>query len=406
MKKLTILTTIALAAFTLGTGCSQDIDDPVFDYNLKSAEVIETNNDFGLALLNKVVAGEKAPNFMISPASVSIALGMAYNGAESTTRDAFEQVLNYKGLSREEVNEITMELINVLVTNVKGNLLEIANSMWYDKGFPVDPDFINLNSNYYRAQVREIDFRTAEALETINGWASEKTHGKIDKIIQEIDSDVMMILINAIYFNCVWETEFDPEDTRKAPFYNEGGDIFKEVDMMYQKSTLNSAFTEEFSAVVLPYRKGKFSMYLFLPGEGSSVEKLVQQMTGDKWRSLLEGFIETKDFSIHMPKFKFEFGRSLVDDLKSMGLDIAFTNQADFSSMSPVSLQISDVIHKTYIDVNEEGTEAAAATAITMGLTSVGPSRSIRFDRPFLFAITENSSKSILFVGKVSEPKY
>ena len=151
-------------------GCSQEIDDPVFNYNLKSAKVIETNNAFGLNLLKTVIAGDESPNIMISPASVSIALGMAYNGAETTTRDAFEEVLNYEGLSREEVNEITRELINVLVTNVNGNLLEIANSMWYDEGFPVEQNFIDLNSNYYDAEIREIDFRTSDAVTYINDF--------------------------------------------------------------------------------------------------------------------------------------------------------------------------------------------------------------------------------------------
>ena len=168
---------------------------------------------------------EDLPNVMISPASVSIALGMAYNGAETTTRDAFEEVLNYEGLTREEVNEITRELIHVLVTNVQGNLLEIANSLWYNQGFPVKEDFISLNSHYYAAEVQELDFGSADAVNTINDWVSEHTHGKIDEIIDAIDPAVMMILINAIYFNCVWEIEFDPEDTYQAPFYREDGAI-------------------------------------------------------------------------------------------------------------------------------------------------------------------------------------
>jgi len=219
MKKLFCPIIVLLVHIFLVTGCNQEIDDPVFDYNLKSAKVIETNNDFGLELFKTVALDDDAENMMISPASVSIALGMAYNGAETTTRDAFEAVLNYEGLTREEVNEITKELITVLVTNVTGNLLEIANSMWYNEGFPVEQDFISLNSTYYDAEINEIDFRTAEAVKTINEWVSSNTHGKIEEIIEAIDPAVMMILINAIYFNCVWEIEFDPENTEKASFY-------------------------------------------------------------------------------------------------------------------------------------------------------------------------------------------
>ncbi len=406
MRKTTYLIIIALILTGFTTGCSQDIDDPVFDYNLKSAKVIETNNNFGLDLLKTVISREEAPNIMISPASVSIALGMAYNGAETTTRDAFEQVLNYEGLTRGEVNEITKELIRVLVTNVKGNLLEIANSMWYDEGFPVKQDFIDLNSNYYNAEIRELDFRQASAVKTINDWVSDKTHDKIDKIIDSISPETMMILINAIYFNCVWEVEFDPEDTREQPFYTEDKQVFGHVDMMSMESTFNVSFTEAFSAVELPYKNNKFSMFLFLPPEGSSVDDLIEQLDGKTWNSWIGEFQEMKDFTVTMPKFKFEYERSMADDLKDMGLEIAFTDEADFSGISPIDLLISDVIHKTYIDVNEEGTEAAAVTAIVFETTAIGPSSVIRLDRPFLFAITENSSKSILFTGKVSEPSY
>ena len=395
-----------MALVILGNACSQDFVDPEFDYNLKSAKVIETNNDFGLELLKTVLEGEERPNVMISPTSVSIALGMAYNGAETDTRQAFEEVLNYEGLTREEINEITKELIHVLVTNVRGNLLEIANSLWYNEGFPVEPEFIELNSHYFDAEVRELDFQSAEAVNTINDWVSQKTHGKIDEIINEIDPEVMMFLINAIYFNCVWETEFDPENTHRANFYNEDGSLFGEVDMMQLESSFRVANMEAFRAIELPYKNGKFSMFLFLPGEGSTVKELVQELDGLTWKSWLEAFSEQEDFTVYMPRFEFEFDRSLSDDLKAMGLDIAFTDQADFAGISSVPLFISDVIHKTYIKVNEEGTEAAAVTAVVMELTSIQPMSELRLDRPFLFAITENSSRSILFAGKLAEPVY
>lgn len=351
--------------------------------------MIETNNEFGLELLKQVLAAGEKPNVMISPVSVTIALGMAYNGAESTTRDTFEEVLNYDGLTREEINEITKELIHVLITNVNGNLLEIANSMWYDKGFPVEPEFITLNSHYFDAEVNELDFRQASAEETINDWVKDKTSGKIDEII------------DAIYFNCVWEVEFDPDDTRQANFYKEDGSLFRQVDMMRLKSTFNISRTGSFDAVELLYKNGKFSMLLFLPHEGSTVNQLVRDLDGDMWNSWLESFNEAERFTVSMPRFEFDFERSLADDLKVMGLDIAFTDQADFSGISPIDLLISDVIHKTYIKVNERGTEAAAVTAIRMGPTSVNE---ITLDRPFLFAITEKSSKSILFMGNVTEP--
>jgi serpin B len=406
MKSNLLPIILTLAVTILGTGCSQDPIIPEFDYNLKSAKLIETNNDFGLKLLKTIFEEDEKPNIMISPASVSIALGMAYNGAETSTMDAFEQVLNYEGLTREEINEITKELIQVLVTNVKGNLLEVANSMWYNEGFPVEPEFISLNSYYYDAEVKELDFGNADAVKTINDWVKDNTNGKIEEIIDSIDPAVMMILINAIYFNCVWDVEFDPELTQQANFFNEDGSVFGKVDMMQLEEKFKVANNDSFSAVELPYKNGKFSMLLFLPSEESSVNQLVQALDGETWNSWLEDFYEQEEVSVFMPRFEFEFERSLADDLKAMGLDIAFSDLADFSGISTIPLYIADVIHKTYIKVNEEGTEAAAVTAVVMELTSAGPINEIRLDRPFLFAITENSSKSIVFMGTVAEPAY
>ncbi len=384
--------------------CTQEVEDPVFDYNLKSAKVIQTNNNFGFNLLKTIFEEEEKPNIMISPTSVSIALSMAYNGAEGTTKEAFERVLNYEGLTREEVNMITKELISVLITNVDGNLLEIANSLWNDEGFPIKQDFIDLNANYFDAEVRVIDLQTAAALEAINKWASDQTHGKIDEILDKIDPETAMILINAIYFNCVWETEFELKNTREDSFFTEDGRTFGFVDMMQIKSTLNAAFTEDFSAVELPYKNKKFSMYLFLPSQNSGVNELVQELDGATWGNWMSEFHEVGDLRVHMPKFKFDYDRSLGDDLQAMGLEIAFSGDADFSGMSNIPLFIDKVIHKTYIGVNEEGTEAAAVTAVVMNWESASPS--LYINRPFLFAITENSSKSILFIGKVSEPSY
>jgi serine protease inhibitor len=403
-KRCIILFSLMLSI--LATGCSQDADTPEFDYNLKSARVIETNNDFGLQLLRTVFETEKESNVMISPASVSIALGMAYNGAGGATKEAFEEVLNYDGLTREEVNEITRELIRVLITNVKDNQLEIANSIWYRKGFPVNPEFTTLNGHYYDAEVNELDFSKSSAVETINNWVKDKTNGKIDEIIDNIEPEVMMFLINAIYFNCIWEVEFDPDDTHQANFYNEDESLFGQVDMMQLESTFRVSRNQSFDAIELPYKNGKFSMFLFLPAPGSSLNQLVADLDGDRWKNWIEDFQKQEDFTVYMPRFTFEYKRSLADDLKTMGLDIAFTTQADFSGISNTDLLISDVIHKTYIKVNEEGTEAAAVTAVVIELTSIGPLKEIRFNRPFLFAITENSSKSILFIGKVSEPVY
>jgi serine protease inhibitor len=383
-------------------------DDPVFDYNKKSAVVIDANNDFGLELFRVINAQESSANLMMSPTSVSLALGMAYNGAEGTTKDAFDDVLNYEGLTRDEVNEITRDLINTLVTNSKGNLLEIANSIWYRNEFPVYDAFIEMNRIYFAAEVEDLDFSSPKAVETINKWVADKTHDKIRKIINELSPESMMVLINALYFNCLWETEFDADETAMEMFYNEDQSQYGEVEMMTTEATFNYAATEDFTAVELPYKNGKFSMRLFLPTNENTVNDLIGQLDGATWNSWLEAFEEHDEVQVTMPKFKFEYERSIGNDLSGMGLGIAFTGEANFSGISEIDLLISEVIHKTYIDVNEEGSEAAAVTAIVFNTTSVGPSGPvvIRFDRPFLFTITENSSNAIMFSGKLGAPEY
>jgi serpin B len=401
---------ITLIILTLGSSCERTAnEDPVFEYNKKSAEVIQTNNHFGLNLFSNIIASEEKANVMISPTSISLAMGMAYNGAETSTKEAFDSVLNYEGLTRAEVNEITRDLIKTLVTNSKGNLLEIANSVWYRTNFPVFESFIEMNKTYYGAEVKELDFADPAAVDAINSWVADKTHDKIDKIIEELPPESMMLLINALYFNCLWEIEFDADETKTEPFYNEDQTTFGDVDMMTTEEKFNYAATDNYTAVELPYKNGKFSMHLFLPSNGTSLDELIDKLDGESWNEWIEAFSEHEKVQVTIPKFKFDYQRSLGDDLSGMGLGVAFTEDADFSGISEIDLLISKVIHKTYIDVNEEGTEAAAVTAVEIGVTSIGPGGGpviIRLDRPFLFAITENSSKSIVFIGKMMEPEY
>ncbi|MCF8226067.1 MAG: serpin family protein [Bacteroidales bacterium] len=403
MKRIFIPLIIAF----IGCGCDWVTpDDPVFDYNLKSAKVIHANNDFGLELFNKVVSNDPSANMMISPASIGLAMGMTYNGAETSTKAAFDSVFNYEGLTREEVNSISLDLVNTLGTNSRGNLLEIANSIWYRNDLPVYQSFIEMNKTYYNAMVKELDFSDPASLDEINGWVAEKTHDKIKKIINQLSPDDMMVLINALYFNCLWEVEFDPENTTQQMFYNEDSTEFGNVEMMTTESTYNYAATDLYSAVEMPYKNEKFSMHLILPNTGTTVNELVELLDSDTWEEWLTAYEEYYEVNVTMPKFKFDYERSLGSDLISMGLGEAFSPSADFSDISEINLMISRVLHKTYIDLNEEGTEAAAATAVVMELTAMPDYHQITLDRPFLFAITENSSHSIVFIGKLSEPSY
>jgi serine protease inhibitor len=217
-----------------------------------------------------------------------------------------------------------------------------------------------------------------------------------------------MVLINALYFNCLWEIEFDPDETKEETFFNDDQTQYGDVQMMSTEGEFNYASTDEYTAVEMPYRDGKFSMHLILPAYGEPLSELIENLDGDTWNQWMENYEEYDEVQVNMPKFKFEYERSIGPDLIDMGLGIAFSGEADFSSISDIALFISKVIHKTYIDVNEEGTEAAAVTAVVMELTSIGPGGPtiLRCDRPFLFAITENTSKSIVFIGKMVEPEY
>lgn len=411
MKKITSLLTLTVLTAAFLTSCDWTTpDDPEFENNKKSAEVVSTNNDFGLELFNKILEAEDKANVMISPASISLALGMTYNGAETTTKDAFENVFNYEGMTREEVNEVCRNLVEVLVTENDGNLVEIANSIWYNEGFPVHQDFLDVNTTYFDSEVREINFFAPTALDEINGWVSDNTHEKITKILDQMDPDTRMILINALYFNCVWEIEFDKKETEMKMFYNEDQSEYGEVEMMLTESEFQYASTEDFKGVALPYKNEKYSMQLLLPAFGSTADDLASKLDGDTWNEWLDHFTLHEKVQVSLPKFKFDYDRELGSDLTAMGLGEAFSGAADFSGISDIALYISKVLHKTYIDCNEEGTEAAAVTAVVMNFTSAvdpvdGPIV-IKFDRPFLFAITENSSNSIVFLGKLTEPEY
>lgn len=405
----TILTVLLLTIICWSCEINK-IEDPVFDYNKKSAEVIKTNNNFGLEMLKTIIQNEDKANIMISPASISLALGMAYNGAESTTKEAFESLLNYEGLSRDEVNEITRDLINTLVTNVKDNTLEIANSIWYHQDFPVYPAFIELNKTYFDAEVKELDFSDPATVDQINDWVKNKTHEKINEIINELSPEARMVLINALYFNCLWEIEFDKDESKSEMFYNADNSEYGNVEMMTTESSFNYFSNDELTAVELPYKNKKFSMHLIKPAGERTVDDLIEELDGESWTAWMDAYQEHEKVQVTMPKFKFDYEREMGPDLIDMGLGIAFSPaEADFSDISDIQLFISRVIHKTYIDVNEEGTEAAAVTAIIFETTSVGPGSGpivVRYDHPFLFAITEKSSSSIVFIGKLTEPEY
>ncbi len=370
---------------------------------LKTAEVIKADNSFGLDLYKNLAENAKeGTNLMISPLSVSQALAMTYNGANGDTKTAMEDAMRTAGIERDELNELNKALITALLEHDPKVILEIANSIWYRQEYEVVPDFITRNKTYYNADVRPADFSDPGCKDIINGWVDEKTHGKITEIVKEIKPESFMFLINAIYFKGVWTFEFDKKDTREQDFYLEDGSSVQ-VDMMNQEVDLNMLSNDLFTSIELPYGKGNWRMFLFLPLDGKNLKDIENQLTEQNWANWMSSYQEAKEVKLYLPRFKFAYEESLKSALAAMGMDVVFTDMADFTGILPAGyLKISDVKHKTFIEVNEEGTEAAAVTSVEIEFTSIG--NFISFNRPFLFAIAEKSTGAVLFLGRVMNP--
>jgi serpin B len=403
------LTFIALITIGLFSCSKDDSDIKDIDIDFKSEKLIKADNEFGLDLFKGIYNDSKTSvNFMISPLSVSVALSMAYNGAETETRTEMEEALRIKGFSRDEINKAYKQLIVALTTADEKVTMEVANSIWYSDIYPVEQSFLDVNKTYYNAEVEAADFSDPNTVNLINKWVSDKTHEKIPEIIQEISPEMVMYLINAIYYNGTWTKEFNPESTQKLSFKTESGN-YKSTDMMGRKDSLNYFSNETFSSIEMPYGQGNYNMMVLLPNEDKTVSDILGQLNPENWEKWQKALKLTNSIDIRLPKFKIEFEIKLNEILKAMGMQLAFTEMADFSGINPArDLFISYVKHKTFIEVDEEGTEAAAVTIIGFETTSAGPGQEqwIPFycTRPFLFAITEKDTGAILFMGKVGDP--
>jgi serpin B len=365
-----------------------------------------SSDGFTLGLFKTIVAEEnrdKQKNVFVSPLSVSLALGMAYNGAAGETREAMQRALGLQGMSIEEVNNSYLNLANRLRNLDPTVTMKIANSIWYRQGFSVEQSFIDLNRTYFDAAVRALDFNDPGAVTTINAWVNENTNGKITSIIDETPDGMMMCLIDAVYFKGAWKTQFDKNVTRADQFILSYGGRKPCKMMSLRHFKFQQLHEEAFEAADLPYGNGAFNMAILLPDSGVTVDSIVSLLSDDNWRDWLTRF---RDFTqdLQLPKFQIEYEIELSEVLSALGMGIAFTNAADFTGISRNDLlKISEVKHKTYVAVDEEGTEAAAVTGVVVGSTG-SPPRPFRVDRPFVFVIHEKESGTILFVGKVVDP--
>ena len=388
---------------------NNDAIDREINLTEKASKLVKADNLFGLELFRNIAASDDSDNIMISPLSVSLALAMTYNGANGETKHAMGNTLKLNGLSTLDINESYQNLVAALRSLDDKVLLEIANAIYIREGFEVEPDFISNNQNYYDAEVETLDFNSLGSVETINNWVTDKTHQKITRMIDAISPEEIMFLLNAIYFKGIWSKEFNTESTSVFPFALEDGTT-KNVEMMCKLDQVDYTKNELFSAVRLPYGKGNYNMYIFLPEYGKSVSDIIDGLSVSNWETWIGNFVQTNDIDIKLPKFKFEYEKKLNAILTDMGMGISFGGNADFTGINREGgLAISFVKHKTFVEVNEEGTEAAAVTIVGIEYTSVGNNpEKIPFmvNKPFLFVLTEKDTEAILFIGKVSKPEY
>ena len=331
-------------------------------------------NQFGIKLLAQILVEDQGKNVFVSPASVALALAMTYNGAAGTTQEAMTRVLGIDEISLEKLNQANKALQETL-EHVDSNVqLDIANSLWARDGLSFKPEFIQANEVYYEAEVTVLDFSDREAPAIINAWVSQNTQEKIKKIVDSISPATILFLINAIYFKGEWTDAFDETRTVERPFTLVSGKQKPHL-MMSRFGEYFYYEGEGFQAIALPYGSKNVSMYVFLPDKESSLEEFLGNLSPENWKNWVSRFEDAIGL-IMLPRFKLEYEKTLNHALMSLGMKVAFDGgKANFSRMCPVppNVCIGEVKHKTFVEVNEEGTEAAAVTSVTMVATAIAP---------------------------------
>ena len=369
--------------------------------------LVESAGNFGLELFKAIEEEDQNKEIFISPLSVSMALGMTLNGADSGTYQAMRQTLQFADLSNEDINHSYRSLIKLLLAADPKVMMEIANSIWHRDDIPVELSFLETNRTYFDATIMPMNFSDPATVTAINNWVNNKTHGKITEVIDTIDPLTLMFLINAIYFKGTWQYEFDKEKTADASFYLMGGETVN-CRMMHVESDLSYYADDQVQIVDLPYGEGTFSMTIILPRNSDDLHSLIMNLDKTQWEYYINQ-LNTSSVGLELPKFKLEYKLIMNHALSQMGMADAFDpSQANFNRINrQLQLYISSVLHKTFVQVDEEGTEAAAVTVVTIGYTSVDPhGNHMCVDRPFVFALREHQSGTLLFMGKIMQPQW
>jgi serpin B len=378
--------------------------------NAPTAESIaQANTALSFDLLKKL--SEKTPNknVFISPLSIGMALGLTFNGARGSTRAAMSRVLHLPAASQEALNKAYGNLMNSFANPNASVHVEIANALYTNRNVDFESAFVKDARTSFQSEVASVDFSSPNTVQQINGWVNQKTHGKIPNIIDKLNGSEASIILNAAYFKGNWQSQFEKAGTTDDDFHMADGSK-KKLPFMHQRHFYEYLKTPDFQAVVLPYIDSKYSACIFLPGSNSSLIQLQKALSLSNWNNWSKEF-ESKQGDLALPRFKLNYNTSLSDSMKALGMNVAFDkDQADFSGMhkGKPALFIGDIKHKTYLKVDEQGTEAAAATAVQMmGAGMMIPKETFKMvvDHPFLFAIRDNDSNSLLFVGLVYDPQ-
>jgi serpin B len=370
-------------------------------------KLVNANTKFGFQLFSEISQQSGNENVFISPMSVAIALSMTYNGASGETQQEMAQALAFQGMTLPEINQANEALKTSLENADPEVQLSIANSLWARQEVSFNPEFLQRNQEFYGARVEELDFTNPNTLGTINNWVEENTNGRIEQIIDEIQPEAILFLINAIYFKGNWAEQFDENLTTEQPFYLPDGSE-KQHPLMSQSGRYLYLENDDFQGISLPYGDGRLSLYVFLPREASSLAEFQKQLTFENWQQWT-GQFQRREGLIKLPRFKFEYEIQLNEALKALGMETAFdTDKANFSNMTDTPAKIDEVKHKTFVEVNEEGTEAAAATSVGVVATSATmPETPFQMivNRPFWCAIRDNQTGTVLFMGSIVNPQ-
>lgn len=398
---------IVVAAFAVGCGEESELSAEQLEASME--DVITAQNRFGLALLRELSASAPDESIFISPLSVHMALSMAYNGAEGATADEMGQALHLATLARDRLNLAVRTQLAYFADEDLGVKLNVANGLWYAQELAFRSDYIASIEQYYQAAIAPLSFRNPESTAAINDWVSRQTEGLIPNLVDSLDPETIMLLVNAVYFKGDWSEPFDPALTQPHPFRLPTGAV-KEVPMMYKDGQIAHYQSDRFEAIRLPYGDDeRLAMYIFLPSEGVGLTEFVETLTYDNWETWIAGF-QSKLGEVRLPRMELSYKTRLNTALKALGMGSAFDpTRAEFGAIRESgpgqNMYISDVVHQAVLKVDEEGTEAAAATSIGFRVTSM-PMYAFRFvaDRPFFAAVRDETTGAILFVGTVTDP--